>query len=100
MGQRSGGLHHSEGSRPLPHQAGKGLPLVGFENAHDSAVNKDRLNLKNRHMHTNRQKEDNLYLAIIVEITSISACCRQHLELSFKMMIFYSMFMGFLGYFP
>lgn len=88
MGQRGGGLHHSERSRPLPHQAGKGLPPVGFENAHDSAVNKERLNLENRHMHTNRQKEDNQYLGImgiIVEITSISACCCHHMELSFKL---------------
>lgn len=31
VGQPSGGLHHFEGSRPLPHQAGKGLPPAGFK---------------------------------------------------------------------
>lgn len=38
MGQSCGRLRHSEGSRPLPHQAGKRLPPAGFKNAHDSAV--------------------------------------------------------------
>lgn len=38
MGQPSGGLHHSEGSGPLPHQAGKRLPPAGFKNQRDSAV--------------------------------------------------------------
>lgn len=32
LGQQCGGLHHSAGSRPLPHQAGKRLPVSGFEN--------------------------------------------------------------------
>lgn len=35
VGQSSGGLHHSEGSGPLPHQAGERLPPVGFQNPHE-----------------------------------------------------------------
>lgn len=42
VGQPSGGLHHSEGSGPLPHQAGEGLPPVGFQNPQDGAVRKKR----------------------------------------------------------
>lgn len=42
MGQPGRGLRHSEGSGPLPHQAGKRFPPVGFQNTCDSAVNKRR----------------------------------------------------------
>lgn len=42
VGQPSGGLHHSEGSGSLPHQAGERLPPVGFQNPHDEAVRKKR----------------------------------------------------------
>lgn len=42
VGQPSGGLHHSEGSGPLSHQAGERLPPVGFQNPHDEAVRKKR----------------------------------------------------------
>lgn len=38
VGPPTGGLHHSERSRPLPHQAGKRLPAAGFKTTNDSAL--------------------------------------------------------------
>lgn len=61
MGQPSGGLHHSEGSRPLPHQAGKRLPPVGFENTHDSAVKMGTLGPRKRaHAHQRAKRKRGL----------------------------------------
>lgn len=56
MGQSGGGLHHSEGSKPLPHQAGKRLPPTGFKNTYDSALKEERWDLDSIHMHIKQAK--------------------------------------------
>lgn len=59
VGQPSGGLHHSEGPGPLPHQAGERLPPVGFQNPHDEAVRKQKKtrSAQNQNIPTGRNTE-------------------------------------------
>lgn len=42
LGQPRGGLHYSEGSRPLPRQASEGLPAAGVADWQKSALRKKR----------------------------------------------------------
>lgn len=47
LGQPCGGLHYSEGSRPVPRQAGKRLPAAGVAKRHKSAMRKKKGSLEN-----------------------------------------------------
>lgn len=108
MGQPSGGLHHSEGSRPLPHQAGKRLPPPGFKNTlmtqrwtqnagtlTTTQTGKRKKRLKwwsapnwNKSCHRCfRGVVNTLYGAV-----TLASCIFYS--------VFYSIFKGFLGYFP
>lgn len=60
LGQTSGRLRHTEGSRPLPHQAGERLPLAGFEDTHDSALKRERFDFDNKRAKRSRSRAHNL----------------------------------------
>lgn len=92
MGQQSGRLHHSEGSRPLPHQAGKRLPPAGLKNTILTQYWKGTTAVITRHFNQSFSGGvHTLHEAFRVTLMNLPF---------FFYMMSYCVFNGFLGYFP